>query len=114
MTRLNEASPVDQVEPASLDASPPPGAVNVADFHQIARQRLPRMVYNYIAGAAGDEISLGRNRAAFDELLLKPRVLRDVSRVDTTAEVCGQRLEYPILLAPTAYHRMAHPEGEPA
>src|SRR5260370_38047324 len=112
MPLVNESSPVEQMEPASLDGAA--NAVNVSDFHEMARQRLPRMVYNYIAGAAGDEISLGRNRAAFDELLLKPRVLRDVSRLDTTTEVFGQRLKHPILRAPTAYHLMAHPAGEPA
>jgi 4-hydroxymandelate oxidase len=86
--------------------------VNVADFKEIARQRLPAMVYNYIAGAAGDEISLRRNRTAFDELLLLPRVLRDVSRLDAGTELLGLKLKYPILLAPTSYHRMVHPEGE--
>lgn len=86
--------------------------VNCLDFEEVARQRLPAMVYNYIAGAAGDEISLRRNRSAFDELLLKPRVLRDVSRLDTRTEILGTELAYPILLAPIAYHRMVHPDGE--
>ncbi len=86
--------------------------VNCLDFEEAARQRLPPEVYNYIAGAAGDELSLHRNRSAFDSLLLKPRVLRDVSRLDTRAEILGTELGYPILLAPTAYHRMVHPDGE--
>jgi 4-hydroxymandelate oxidase len=107
MTLLNELEPAGQVEQEA-----PANPVNVSDFHELARRRLPEMVYNYVAGAAGDEISLGRNRSAFDELLLKPRVLRDVSRLDTATEVCGQPQKYPILLAPTAYHRMVHPEGE--
>jgi 4-hydroxymandelate oxidase len=86
--------------------------VTIADFEEVARQRLATMVYNYIAGAAGDEISLRRNCGAFDALLLKPRVLRDVSRIDTSVEIFGTKLPFPILLAPTAYHRMVHPEGE--
>jgi 4-hydroxymandelate oxidase len=86
--------------------------VNVSDFEEAARRRLATPVYNYIAGAAGDEISLRRNRSAFDALLLKPRVLRDVSRLDTAVELFGVRQKAPILLAPTAYHRMVHPEGE--
>src|ERR1700687_4589564 len=86
--------------------------VTISDFEELARQRLPVMVYNYLAGAAGDELSLRRNRAAFDELLLSPRVLRAVSRLDTTRELFGAQLAYPILLAPAAYHRLAHPEGE--
>jgi len=88
--------------------------ITVAEFEEVARERLPTMVYNYVAGGAGDEISLRRNCAAFDSLLLKPRVLRDVSRIDTTAELFGLQLPHPILLAPAAYHRMVHPEGEAA
>jgi 4-hydroxymandelate oxidase len=96
------------------DRSEPPMTelVTISDFEEVARQRLPTMVYNYIAGAAGDEISLRRNRAAFDELLLKPRVLRDVSRLDTHVDLFGMKLAFPIMLAPAAYHRMVHPEGE--
>jgi isopentenyl diphosphate isomerase/L-lactate dehydrogenase-like FMN-dependent dehydrogenase len=56
--------------------------VTISDFEEVARQRLPTTVYDYFAGGAGDEISLRRNCAAFDELLLAPRVLRDVSRLD--------------------------------
>jgi 4-hydroxymandelate oxidase len=86
--------------------------VSISEFEAAARQRLATMVYDYIAGAAGDEISLRRNCAAFDTLLLKPRVLRDVSRIDTAVEIFGAKLPFPILLAPAAYHRMVHPEGE--
>ncbi len=89
-----------------------PRLVNCADYEAVARQRLPAMAYDYIAGAAGDEITLGRNRAAFDALLLKPRVLRDVSGLDTALELFGTRLAHPILLAPAAYHRIMHPDGE--
>jgi 4-hydroxymandelate oxidase len=86
--------------------------VTISDFEEVARQRLATMVYDYFAGGAGDEISLRRNCAAFDELLLAPRVLRDVSRLDPSLELFGARLPYPILLAPAAYHCLAHPEGE--
>ncbi|HEV3455898.1 MAG TPA: alpha-hydroxy acid oxidase [Thermoanaerobaculia bacterium] len=84
----------------------------LSDFEAVARERLATMVYDYVAGAAGDEISLRRNCAAFDTLLLKPRVLRDVSRLDAAVELFGMQLPFPILLAPAAYHRMVHPEGE--
>lgn len=87
-------------------------AVALEDFEEVARQRLDAMTYAYVAGGAGDEISLRRNRAAFDALLLKPRVLRDVSRIDTTVELFGRTLLSPILLAPAAYHRLLHPDGE--
>jgi len=86
--------------------------VAIEDFEEVARRQLAAMTYAYVAGGAGDEISLRRNRSAFDALLLKPRVLRDVSRIDTTVELFGRTLSCPILLAPTAYHRLVHPDGE--
>jgi 4-hydroxymandelate oxidase len=88
--------------------------VCLTDYVELARQRLPTMVFNYIEGAAGDEITLRRNRERFDAILLKPRVLRAVDHVDTRTELLGLDLPYPILLAPAAYHRMVHPDGEPA
>jgi 4-hydroxymandelate oxidase len=88
--------------------------VNLFDYEELARKRLPAMAYEYIAGGAGDEITLRDNRTHFDAIRLKPRVLRDVSKLDTSSTLFGQRLEYPILLAPTAYHKITHPEGEPA
>lgn len=87
-------------------------AIRLFDFEELARQRLPQMVYDYIAGGAGDEITLRRNRECFEAIRLKPRVLVDVSRLDTSLELFGQRLAFPILLAPTAYHKLVHPEGE--
>jgi len=93
-------------------ASAPP--VNLFDYEDLARKRLPSMAYEYIAGGAGDEVTLRDNRSRFDSLKLKPRVLRDVSHLDTSTTLFGQRLDYPILLAPTAYHKITHPEGEAA
>ena len=87
-------------------------AIRLFDFEELARQRLPQMVYDYIAGGAGDEITLRHNRECFEAIRLKPRVLVDVSRLDTSLELFGQRLAFPILLAPTAYHKLVHPEGE--
>jgi len=86
--------------------------VNLFEFEEIARKRVTRMAYDYVAGGAGDEITLRRNRSAFDELLLKPRALRDVSELDTRCTLFGQPHEFPILLAPTAYHKLMHAEGE--
>ena len=88
--------------------------VNVFDYEEIARRKLPKQIYDFIAGAADDEISLARNRGAWGEIQLLPRVLIDVSNVDTSTTVLGQKVSAPILLAPVAYHRAAHPEGEAA
>ena len=67
---------------------------------------------NYYAGGAEDETTLRANRAAFGRVYLRPRVLVDVGEVDTSVEIMGDRLSMPILLAPTAFQRLAHPEGE--
>jgi 4-hydroxymandelate oxidase len=73
---------------------------------------MTHMAYEYVAGGAGDEITLRDNQAAFDRLRFHPRVLVDVSAIDTRLTLFGQPFDFPILLAPTAYHRLVHPEGE--
>lgn len=115
MTALRGGVSSDTSAAIFSEASEPAVApVNLFDYEPAARQRLSQMAYDYIAGGAGDEITLHRNRDCFDKLLLKPRVLRDVSNVDTHVELLGERLDFPILLAPTAYQKLAHPEGEVA
>jgi 4-hydroxymandelate oxidase len=84
----------------------------LADFEPLARKKLTPMAYEYIAGGAGDEVTMRANIEAFDAIRLMPRILTDVSRVDTCTELFGQELPFPILLAPAAYHRLLHPEGE--
>lgn len=86
----------------------------LADFEPAARACLPHAVYEYIASAAGDEVTYRENEAAFDRIKLRPRVLRDVAKLDTRVTLFGETLAHPILLAPTAYQRMSHPEGEVA
>lgn len=86
--------------------------VNLAAYEAAARAVLPRMVYDYYAGGADDELTLDANRAAYEQLFLRPRVLMDVARVDTSLELLGERLRTPLLLAPTAFQRLAHPDGE--
>jgi isopentenyl diphosphate isomerase/L-lactate dehydrogenase-like FMN-dependent dehydrogenase len=88
--------------------------VTVEDFHERARELLPKSVYDYYAGGAGDEWTLRENRAAFERVALVPRVLVDVSNVDLATTVLGQRVPLPVLAAPTALQRMAHPDGEVA
>ncbi|HSP56033.1 MAG TPA: alpha-hydroxy acid oxidase [Dehalococcoidia bacterium] len=88
--------------------------VNVRDYESIARDKLDRQIYDFIAGGAEDEYSLVDNVSAWSRLRLLPRVLRDVTNVDTATEVLGQAVAAPILLAPVAYLRAADPEGERA
>lgn len=88
--------------------------VNLLECEELARRRISRMAYNYCAGGAADEITLQRNRGCFAAILLHPRVLVNVSQLDTRLELFGQKLAYPILLAPVAYLKLMHPEGEQA
>ena len=86
----------------------------VDDLRTAARRRLPRAAFDYIDGGAEDEVTLQRNRAAFDEWELVPQVLRDVGAVDLRTEVLGAPSALPIVLGPTGFTRMMHPAGERA
>lgn len=86
--------------------------VNLFDYEQGARERLPHTAWEYINCGAGDEITLRWNREAFDQIRVRPQILVDVSKLDTRVTLFGQELPFPILLAPAAYHRIVHPEGE--
>src|SRR4051812_15370355 len=92
--------------------SPDPTAANCEALEPAARAVLSEAAYNYYAGGAEDEVTLRANRAAFGRYYLRPRVLVDVGQVDLSTELLGERLALPVLLAPTAFQRLAHPEGE--
>ena len=81
-------------------------------LEQRARRRLPEAVYDFFAGGAGREATVASNLSAWAELELRPRVLRDVGAVDLSVDVLGSRLASPIMVAPTATQRLAHPDGE--
>ena len=73
---------------------------------------MPRGVFDYVDGAAEDEVTMARNAAAFRNVQFRPRVLRDVSTVDTSTTLLGKPLAYPLVLAPTGFTRMVDPQGE--
>ncbi len=89
-----------------------PAAVCLADFESMARRRVSHTAWEYLAGGAGDELTLLWNRTALDSIRLKSRVLCDVSQLDTQLNLFGLSLPHPVLLAPTAYHKLIHPQGE--
>ena len=86
--------------------------INLFDFEKMAEGKMTKMAYEYVASGAADEFTVRWNRQAFDALKINPSVLNDVSKLDTTVTLFGQKLAYPILIAPTAYHKIMHPEGE--
>ena len=110
--RLSAAQSRDGVQQSAPTSQAPAEAVSVSDFETLARDRIPRMAYEYISGGAADEITLRWNRESFDRIRLRPKILVDVANLDTRVTLFGQELPFPILLAPTAYHRLVHPEGE--
>lgn len=87
---------------------------NIAECHEAARELLPRDVYDYYARGAEDEVTLQGNTAAFRDIHFRPRVLVDVSAPDTSLELLGERLPSPVILAPTAFQRLCHADGETA
>ena len=90
----------------------PPGLVTLADHEQHARAQLDDNAWAYFSGGAADEISLRANRTAWDNLPLWPRVLRPLAGGHTRVPLLGRTLAHPILLAPVAFQRLAHPDGE--
>jgi 4-hydroxymandelate oxidase len=84
----------------------------IAEFEAVARERLDPAHYDYFAGGAQDEITLRENESAFQRLRLVPRVLRGSDKRDLSVELLGTPSSMPILVAPTAFHRLAHPDGE--
>lgn len=87
---------------------------NFKDFRQAAQERLPGPIFNYIDGAADDEVTYRRNTAAFESCDLVPSVLRGVENVDLSVTVCGQKLALPVYCSPTALQRLFHHQGERA
>jgi len=87
---------------------------NIADFRELARRRLPWPVFDYIDGAADDEVTKARNTSAFDSVDLVPDVLAGVAEIDTSITLMGRRSALPLMLSPTALQRVFHWQGERA
>lgn len=87
-------------------------SATIDDLRRIARRRLPRGVFDYIDGGAEDESTMAANTAAYRRRTFSPRVLRDVSEVEISSTLLGRELTYPLVLAPTGFTRIAHPDGE--
>ncbi|XP_008800459.1 peroxisomal (S)-2-hydroxy-acid oxidase GLO4-like [Phoenix dactylifera] len=86
--------------------------VNVSEFQELAKQALPKMYYDYISGGAEDQFTLKENIEAFQRIMLRPRVLVDVSKIDMSTTLLGYDMSSPIMVAPTGAQKLAHPEGE--
>jgi 4-hydroxymandelate oxidase len=89
-------------------------ALSLRELERQARERLDPAVYDFFAGGADDELTLRANEAAFARIGLVPRVLRGGGRPRLEVELLGSRASMPVVIAPTAFHRLAHPDGERA
>ena len=87
-------------------------ALTIDDLRRIARRRLPRAVFDFVEGGAGDERTVARNRAAFERLLFQPRVLVDVAKREQATVVLGERVATPVLVSPTGMAGLCWPRGE--
>jgi isopentenyl diphosphate isomerase/L-lactate dehydrogenase-like FMN-dependent dehydrogenase len=87
---------------------------NFHDFRELAQRRLPAPIFNYIDGAADDEVTYRRNTESFERCDLVPNVLRGVDSVDLSITIMGQRLALPVYCSPTALQRLFHHDGERA
>jgi len=115
-TRAVEAEGVTQAtgSGAAVSGNPSEPLASVYDYEAAAKRKLSLPAWEYFNGGSGDEITLCRNRTALDALQLKPKVLVDVTRIDTSRTLLGFPMEHPILLAPTSSHLLAHPDAEAA
>jgi 4-hydroxymandelate oxidase len=86
--------------------------INLHEYEVLARERLPQMVFDYYAGGAEDELTVGENRLGWQRLRLRPRVLVDVATRNLSTTVLCQPTSLPVLLAPCAFNALAHPDGE--
>jgi L-lactate dehydrogenase (cytochrome) len=89
-------------------------AHTVEDLRRLARRRLPRAIFDFVEGGAGDELTVARNRAAFERLLFEPRILVDVSKREQATVVLGERVATPVLVSPTGMAGLCWPKGEVA
>ena len=94
---------------ARLDS---PRVVNIEDLRRLARKRLPRAVFDYVDGGAGDEVTLRENCRAFQEVILRPRHAVALAKCDLRTRVLGHDISFPAILAPIGYSRLLHPDGE--
>ena len=86
--------------------------VNIYEYETLAKERLEKGDYDFIAGGATDEITIRRTRAVLDSIMLRPRMMVDISQRDLSTTVLGHEISFPVMLDPAGHHTSAHPEAE--
>ncbi len=105
-----EAKPIADGE--LVDSGDMSEIVNLFDFEKMAEGKMTKMAYEFVASGAADEFTVKWNREALDKIKIQTQVLNDVTKLDTKVSLFGTEMPYPILIAPTAFHKLMHPEGE--
>ncbi len=90
----------------------PAGPVNIFEYEELAKERLNQGEYDFIAGGATDEITIRRTRAVFDSIMMRPRMMIDISQRDLSTTILGQKISFPVMLDPAGHHSAAHPDAE--
>lgn len=88
------------------------GPVSLQEFEEVAKRKIHKMAYDFIAGGVEDEVTLRANREALNRIFLRPRVMVDVSKIDPSVELLGKKMDFPILLAPTGGKNLVIPDGD--
>ncbi|KAH9855954.1 glyoxylate dehydrogenase [Lenzites betulinus] len=110
---VKEVTAEERRRQALLAARPPLDTVlNMHDFETVARTVLPEKAWAYYSSASDDEITLRENRMAYQRVWFRPRILRDVSSVDWSTTILGQKSSLPLYISATALGKLGHPEGE--
>ncbi len=106
------ASPLFGQSAAQPGDDDPMGPINVHEFEEVAKRKLNKLAYDFIAGGVEDELTLRANREGYKHFYLVPRVMTDVSKVNTSGEVLGVKMNAPILIAPTGGKNLVFPNAE--
>src|SRR6266581_4579079 len=107
---MNDGTPIRSARNVELGASGEEFQ-NLHEFVRKARSRLNQNAWDYVVGAAETETTMRRNRMALDEIAFRPRVLRDVAKVDASVERMGRKMRLPVVLAPVGALEIFDPEG---
>ncbi|TCD66743.1 Cytochrome b2, mitochondrial precursor [Steccherinum ochraceum] len=110
---IKEVSEDEKRRLALMDARPPlDNIINMHDFETVARTVLPEKAWAYYSSASDDEITIRENRLAYQRVWFRPRILRDVSSVDWSSTILGQKSSLPVYISATALGKLGHPDGE--
>ncbi|KAI1791208.1 glyoxylate dehydrogenase [Ganoderma leucocontextum] len=110
---VKEVTPEEKRRLALMEARPPIDSIfNLHDFENVAKLVLPDKAWAYYSSASDDEITIRENRMAYQRIWFRPRILRDVSSVDWSTTILGQKSSLPVYISATALGKLGHPEGE--